>query len=175
MSYTRVREIVKEKFQEIGLDVQKYGLHSLWAGGVTAAANARVPDRKFKRYSRWKSERWCEQKATGIQIIGHLDVSCLIQDFFIAGFSPKVFFLHVVSFFWGMGWAPLCPEFLFEVLSFLVLSPSSQTHMYSPSQNSFLFNIKFSCNCTVCSTLRLYNSSIYTCALGLLCPSAFVH
>ena len=43
MSYTRVREIVKEKFQEIGLDVQKYGLHSLWARGATAAANARVP------------------------------------------------------------------------------------------------------------------------------------
>ena len=107
MSYTRVREIVKEKFQEIGLDVQKYGLHSLWARGVTAAANARVPDCEFKRYSRWKSERQCEQKATGIQIIGHLDVSCLIQDFFIAGFSPKVFFFTCCEFFLGHGVGPL--------------------------------------------------------------------
>ena len=56
MSYTRVREIVKEKFQEIGLDVQKYGLHSLRARGATVAANAGVPDREFKRHGRWKSE-----------------------------------------------------------------------------------------------------------------------
>ncbi|KAL5497418.1 hypothetical protein EMCRGX_G013885 [Ephydatia muelleri] len=31
-------------------------MHSLRAGGATAAANAGVPDRLFKRHGRWKSE-----------------------------------------------------------------------------------------------------------------------
>ena len=44
---------MKEKIQEIGLDAQKYGLHSLWAGGVT---NGGVPNRKSKSHSHWKSE-----------------------------------------------------------------------------------------------------------------------
>ena len=33
-----------------------YGLHSLRAGGASAAANAGVPDRLFKRHGRWRSE-----------------------------------------------------------------------------------------------------------------------
>ena len=33
-----------------------YGLHSLRAGGASAAANAGVPDRMFKRHGRWRSE-----------------------------------------------------------------------------------------------------------------------
>ena len=31
-------------------------MHSLRAGGAMAAANAGVPDRLFKRHSRWRSE-----------------------------------------------------------------------------------------------------------------------
>ena len=40
----------------VGLPPEKYGVHSLRAGGATAAANAGVPDRAFKRQGRWKSE-----------------------------------------------------------------------------------------------------------------------
>lgn len=56
MSYTTVRKTVLEKFEAIGLDKRQYGLHSLRAGGATAAANAGVPDRMFKRHGRWRSE-----------------------------------------------------------------------------------------------------------------------
>ena len=40
----------------IGLDHHQFGLHSLRAGGASAAANAGVPDRLFKRHGRWRSE-----------------------------------------------------------------------------------------------------------------------
>ena len=33
-----------------------YGVHSLQAGGATAAANAGVPDHAFKRHGHWRSE-----------------------------------------------------------------------------------------------------------------------
>lgn len=56
ISYTRVREIVLKKFEQLGIDTQQLGLHSFRAGGATAAANAGVPDRLFKRHGRWKSE-----------------------------------------------------------------------------------------------------------------------
>jgi hypothetical protein len=56
LSYTRVRELVLEKLSLIGLDKSKFGLHSLRSGGASAAANAGVPDRWFKRHGRWKSE-----------------------------------------------------------------------------------------------------------------------
>ena len=56
MSYSQVRELVLSQFKEIQLDVRKYGLHSLRAGGATAAANRGVPNKLFKRHGRWKSE-----------------------------------------------------------------------------------------------------------------------
>ena len=56
ISYTRVRELVLEKLQEIGLDPKMFGLHSLRAGGASAAANAGIPDRWFKWHGRWLSE-----------------------------------------------------------------------------------------------------------------------
>ena len=40
LSYTRAREIVLSAFDSIGLPKQDYGLHSLRAGGASAAANA---------------------------------------------------------------------------------------------------------------------------------------
>lgn len=40
----------------IGLNKKQFGLHSLRSGGASAAANAGVPDRFFKRHGRWKSE-----------------------------------------------------------------------------------------------------------------------
>ena len=44
MTYSRVSEIVKEKFAAIGLDTKVYHLHSLRAGGSMAAANHQIPD-----------------------------------------------------------------------------------------------------------------------------------
>ena len=35
--------------EAIGLDKQQFGLHSLRVGGASAAGNAGVPDRFFKR------------------------------------------------------------------------------------------------------------------------------
>ena len=56
ISYTTIREAVLQKLEAIGLDKRQYGLHSLRAGGASAAANAGVPDRMFKRHGRWRSE-----------------------------------------------------------------------------------------------------------------------
>ena len=42
--------------EKLGFTVEDYGLHSMRAGGATAAANAKVPDRLFKRHGRWRSE-----------------------------------------------------------------------------------------------------------------------
>ena len=56
MSYTSVREVVKNKCIQLGLDQSKYGVHSLRAGGATEAANRGVPERLFKRHGRWASD-----------------------------------------------------------------------------------------------------------------------
>ena len=56
ISYTRVQELVLERIKAIGLDPKKFGLHRLRSGGASAAANAGVPDRWFKRHGRWHSE-----------------------------------------------------------------------------------------------------------------------
>ena len=57
MSYSRAHEIVLCAFEAIGLSRRDYGLHSLRAGGASAAANAQVSDRLFKRHGRWKSDK----------------------------------------------------------------------------------------------------------------------
>ena len=45
ISYTCVRENVIEGLKNIGAETKSFGLHSLQAGGATAAANLRVSDR----------------------------------------------------------------------------------------------------------------------------------
>ena len=50
LSYSRAREIVKDAFKDI-TDVSGIGLHSVRAGGATAAANAGINDRFFKTWS----------------------------------------------------------------------------------------------------------------------------
>ena len=45
-----------EAFKDIVPDISAIGTHSLRSGGATAAANAGVLDRLFKRHSRWASE-----------------------------------------------------------------------------------------------------------------------
>ena len=56
LSYSRMRELLRDKLQQLGFSVDEYSLHSLRAGGATAAAGAGVPDRVFKRHGRWKSD-----------------------------------------------------------------------------------------------------------------------
>ena len=56
LSYTRMRELFLAKIKGLGYDGNKFSLHSLRAGGATAAASTGVPDRLFKRHGRWKSE-----------------------------------------------------------------------------------------------------------------------
>ena len=56
LSYTRLRELFLHKLSELGFDAKQFGLHSLRSGGATAAAQAGVPDRLFKRHGRWRSE-----------------------------------------------------------------------------------------------------------------------
>ena len=56
LSYTRMRELFLAKLKDLGVDCSKFGLHSLLAGGASAAANAGVVDHLFKRHGRWRSE-----------------------------------------------------------------------------------------------------------------------
>ena len=57
MSYSRTREIVLQAFVELGYPKNLFGLHSFRAGGASAAANAGVSDRLFKRHGRWKTDQ----------------------------------------------------------------------------------------------------------------------
>ena len=57
ISYSTARTNMLEMIDKIGLDKKLFGLHSLRAGGASAAANEGVPDRLFKRHGRWKSEK----------------------------------------------------------------------------------------------------------------------
>ena len=43
-------------FRDLVPDISAIGTRSLRSGGATAAANAGVPDRLFKRHGRWASE-----------------------------------------------------------------------------------------------------------------------
>ena len=56
ISYSCLRSLYMKKMSDLGFPAHEFGLHSLRAGGATAAANASVPDRIFKRHGRWKSE-----------------------------------------------------------------------------------------------------------------------
>lgn len=55
LSYTGAREAIIKRLKSVGGDVN-FGLHSLRAGGATAAANNDVSERCFKRHGRWKSD-----------------------------------------------------------------------------------------------------------------------
>ena len=51
-----MRELFLKKLSALGFDACKFGLHSLRSGGASAAANAGVTDRLFKRHGCWRSE-----------------------------------------------------------------------------------------------------------------------
>ena len=55
LSYSTLRDLIKTKVKQLGYPAEQFGLHSLQAGGASAAANADVPDRLFKRHGRWRS------------------------------------------------------------------------------------------------------------------------
>jgi integrase len=55
LSYTRARECLILRLKEVVQDLN-IGIHSLRAGGATAAANAGINDRCWKRHGRWKGE-----------------------------------------------------------------------------------------------------------------------
>ena len=56
LSYTTVREFFRKKLVDLGHSSEGFGLHSLRAGGASAAAQAGIPDRLFKQHGRWSSE-----------------------------------------------------------------------------------------------------------------------
>ena len=53
ISYTRLWELLLARLQELGYNSECFGLHSLRAGGASAAANAGIGDRLFKWHGRW--------------------------------------------------------------------------------------------------------------------------
>ena len=56
LSYSWLRGLVLEAFQDIVPDISAIGTHGLRSGVAAAAANTGVPDRLFKRHGRWASE-----------------------------------------------------------------------------------------------------------------------
>ena len=56
LGYSTLRELFKKKMRDLGYPADSLGIHSLRAGGATAAANAGVSVRLFKRHGRWRSE-----------------------------------------------------------------------------------------------------------------------
>ena len=57
MSYSRAAELIKAELRKEGLDPALYGIHSLRAGGATAAAALGVPERLFQRQGGWRSDK----------------------------------------------------------------------------------------------------------------------
>ena len=55
ITYTCLRDSFK-KLRSLGYNPDNFSLHSLQAGGATAAANNGVPNRLFKHHGRWKSD-----------------------------------------------------------------------------------------------------------------------
>ena len=66
ISYSRANELIKQKLQKERLDAGFYGIHSLIAGGASAAAALGIPDRLFQRQGGWRSEK-SKKKKNNIQ------------------------------------------------------------------------------------------------------------
>ena len=56
MSYSREAQLIKAELQKEGLDPALYRIHSLQAGGATAAAALGVPEHLFQRQGGWHSD-----------------------------------------------------------------------------------------------------------------------
>jgi hypothetical protein len=55
VSYANVRDVVKIKTRQIGLNSVLYSTHSMRSGGATAAAEANVPERLMQKHGQWAS------------------------------------------------------------------------------------------------------------------------
>ena len=53
LTYGCVRELVKNKAVQIGLNPSQFSTHSMRSGGATAAANSEVAERALQRHGRW--------------------------------------------------------------------------------------------------------------------------
>ena len=53
MSYSNVRDIIKLKAQQIGLDPKHFSTLSMRSGGATAAAEAGIEERLLQKHGRW--------------------------------------------------------------------------------------------------------------------------
>jgi hypothetical protein len=56
LSYTRAKEVLLGRLKEVAPEGLNLGLHSVQAGGATAAANANVNERCWRGHGRWKSD-----------------------------------------------------------------------------------------------------------------------
>lgn len=58
LSYTRCREVFKNRLQDLGLDYKLYGLHSLRSGGATSVVSnsTNLSERLLQLHGRWKSD-----------------------------------------------------------------------------------------------------------------------
>ena len=74
ISYSCLRNLFQKKLADLGFSPNKFGLHSLCAGGATAAANVKVPDRMFKRHGCWKSKN-AKDAYVKDDVKGRLEVS----------------------------------------------------------------------------------------------------
>ena len=51
-----MKELLKNNLEELGFLSAEFGVHSLRAGGATAAAGRGIPDRLFKKHGHWHLE-----------------------------------------------------------------------------------------------------------------------
>ena len=118
ISYTRAREVVLDAFCQLGYPAKLFGLHSLRSGGATAAANAGVTDRLFKRHGRWRSDKAKDgyvkdnldallsvsKKLESFEVLFHFDLSyvcCYCQEVLIAITFIILIFLFLYFNKWG--------------------------------------------------------------------------
>lgn len=55
LSYSRAREQFRMMISGLGLDADKFGLHSLRSGGASQAARSGISGRVWRRHGGWRS------------------------------------------------------------------------------------------------------------------------
>ena len=82
----------QKKLRELDYGPDKFGLHSLRAGGATAVVNNGAPDCLFKRHGHWKSD-----SAKHGYILSETEINSLIADRVVT--AVHFLYLLYVSFF----------------------------------------------------------------------------
>ena len=72
LTYSRMRDILKAKLEELGFPSHKFSIHSHRTGGATAAATAGIPDRDFQKWLHRRPN--CEEVKglSGLGSVGHM-------------------------------------------------------------------------------------------------------